>query len=140
VTAFDRLIAPAHLEALFIFSIVSFVASLIALPIILVRLPQDYFHAAKSRTWLKGRHPILRVLAIGLKNLAGAMLVVGGVAMLLLPGQGLLTLLIGVSLMDFPGKHELERRIVARPAVLKAINAVRQRFHRPPLRVRDAMP
>ncbi len=132
---FDDLLSSAALEFLFIFSIVSFVASLIAIPIILVRLPPDYFCERSSKGWLNSRHPILRILLLGLKNLAGVILIVGGLAMLVLPGQGLLTLLIGVSMTDFPGKRTLERRLIGRPAVLKAINAVRQRFHRLPLRV-----
>ena len=53
--------------------------------------------------------------------------------MLFLPGQGLLTILIGVSLMDFPGKRTIERKLISRPVVLQAINRIRQRFDRPPL-------
>jgi hypothetical protein len=56
--------------------------------------------------------------------------------MLVLPGQGLLTMLIGISLMDFPGKRAIERSIIGRPLILKSINRIRQRFGRPPLMVR----
>lgn len=125
----------ADLEFLFILSIVSFVASMIAIPLVLVRLPRDYFTERHPRTWLKEHHPVIRVIALTLKNLLGGVLLLGGLAMLVLPGQGLLTLLIGLSLLDFPGKRVLERKIVARPAVLGAINGLRQRFRQPPLRV-----
>ncbi len=125
----------AELEFLFILSIVSFVASVIAIPLVLVRLPRDYFTERHPRTWLKEHHPVIRVIALTLKNLLGGVLLLGGLAMLVLPGQGLLTLLIGLSLLDFPGKRVLERKIVARPAVLGAINGLRQRFRQPPLRV-----
>src|SRR5438132_4574713 len=120
--SFDELLNPAALEFLFIFSIVSFVGSLIAIPIILVRLPEDYFCERTSEGWLERRHPILRIFLVGMKNLAGVVLIVGGLAMLVLPGQGLLTLLIGISMTDFPGKRTLERRLISRPAVLHAIN------------------
>jgi hypothetical protein len=54
------------------------------------------------------------------------------------PGPGLVLIVIGVSLLDFPGKRRLEQRVVGRPRVLKAINALRARFGRPPLVVDGA--
>lgn len=125
----------ADLEFLFILSIVSFVASVIAIPLILVRLPRDYFTERHPRTWLKEHHPVIRVVALTLKNLLGGVLLLGGLAMLVLPGQGLLTLLIGLTLLDFPGKRALERSIIGRPLVLHAINRIREKFHQPPLRI-----
>jgi len=133
VFSLDSLASPATLEFLFALSIVSFVGSLIAIPWILVRLPQDYFCEHHPRTWMKDHHPILRLIALGVKNVIGWLLLLGGIAMLVLPGQGLLTILIGVSLMDFPGKRAIERKLVSRPMVLQAINHIRQRFDRPPL-------
>jgi hypothetical protein len=56
-----------------------------------------------------------------------------GVAMLLLPGQGILTILIGLMLIDFPGKRRLERRLVQQPSVWRAINWMRAKAHQPPL-------
>jgi hypothetical protein len=50
-----------------------------------------------------------------------------------LPGQGILTILIGVSLMEFPGKYRLERGIIHFGPVLKGINTLRRRYGRPPL-------
>jgi hypothetical protein len=131
------LVSPTALEFLFLVSIVSFVASLIAIPWILIRLPQDYFYERHPQTWLKSHHPVLRLFVLVLKNLVGGILVLGGIAMLVLPGQGLLTMLIGVSLMDFPGKRTIERKLVSQPFVLQAINRVRQRFDRPPLQVEE---
>ena len=133
----DSLVSPATLEFLFALSIVSFVGSLIAIPWILVRLPQDYFCERHPRTWLKDHHPVLRFIALAVKNVVGWILLLGGIAMLFLPGQGLLTILIGVSLMDFPGKRAIERKLVSRPLILQAINRVRQRFDRPPLLIEE---
>ena len=131
------LISPVILEFLFLLSIVGFVASVITIPWILVRLPQDYFSEQRPRTWLKDHHPVIRLIALVLKNLLGWILLLGGIAMLVLPGQGLLTILIGVSLMDFPGKRAIERKLVSRPLILQAINRVRQRFDRPPLLIEE---
>ena len=131
------LVSPAALEFLFLLSIVSFVGSVIAIPWILIRLPQDYFCESHPRTWLKDHHPVLRLIALAVKNFVGWLLLLGGIAMLVLPGQGLLTILIGVSLMDFPGKRAIERKIISRPLILQAINRIRQRFDRPPLFIEE---
>jgi hypothetical protein len=127
--------APTNslLALLFGLSIVSFVGSLIAVPWILIRLPSRYFDECHPRTWMKDHHPVLRTLGLVLKNLLGAVFVLAGIAMLVLPGQGLLTMFVGIALVDFPGKRALERKIIAKPMVLHAINRLRQRFNRPPL-------
>jgi len=132
------LLSKDALVILGILSGVFFVGTLIAIPIVLVRLPQDYFDENRPRIWLQGRHPLLRVTTYALKNAFGVVFLLAGVAMLVLPGQGILSMLIGISLMDFPGKRRLERRFVAQPAVLRTINGIRARFGRPPLVVEDA--
>jgi hypothetical protein len=133
VADITSLASPAALEFLFLLSVVSFVGSVIAIPWILIRLPQDYFCESHPRTWLKDHHPVLRLIALAVKNIVGWLLLLGGIAMLVLPGQGVLTILIGVSLMDFPGKRAIERKLISRPLILQAINRIRQRFDRPPL-------
>jgi hypothetical protein len=139
VSDIAALFSPVVLEFLFLLSIVSFVGSLIAIPWILIRLPQDYFSESRPRTWLKDHHPVLRLIALALKNCVGWLLVLGGIAMVVLPGQGLLTILIGVSLMDFPGKRAIERNLISRPLILQAINRIRQRFDRPPLFIEEPL-
>jgi len=129
----EGLLSSNALLYLFVLSILCFIGSLIAIPLILINLPPRYFDERHPRTWLKDHHPILRAVALGVKNLLGLVFFLGGLAMLVLPGQGLLTVLIGMSLVDFPGKRALERELVGRPTVLKVINRLRQRFNRPPL-------
>jgi hypothetical protein len=116
-------------------SVVMFVGSLVAIPWFIVRLPADYFDVRVPRHWMIDRHPALRAVGHGAKNLAGLVIIVLGLIMALpgVPGQGVLTILIGLSLVDFPGKRRLEVRLVGQPAVLKALNAIRHRFGRPPL-------
>jgi len=137
VADITSLVSPVALEFLFLLSIVGFVASVIAIPWILIHLPYDYFCERHPRTWMKDHHPVLRLIALVLKNLVGGILLLGGIAMLVLPGQGLLTMLIGVSLMDFPGKRTIERSIIGRPLILKSINRIRQRFDRLPLLIEE---
>ena len=125
---------PLHVLIGFtIASIVGLIGSVITIPIILIRLPADYFDTRIPRYWMKDHHPVLRIIGLILKNCVGSVFLVAGFIMLFLPGQGLLTMLIGISLLDFPGKRELEAKIVGRPGILKAINAMRHKFHKPPL-------
>ena len=120
-------------------SLVTFVASLAALPWLVALIPEDYF-LSEHRTpapW-KDAHPALRLLMIGAKNLLGLALVLGGLVMLFIPGQGLLTMAMGLLLMDYPGKYRLERRLVAIPAIQGGLNWLRQRRGLPPLRTRQS--
>jgi len=116
-------------------SVVTFVVSIAVVTVVLVKLPANYFHSSHDREFLVHRHPVLRAAGIFAKNLLGLVLVGAGVVMSLpgVPGQGVLTILIGVMLLDFPGKRSLETRIIGRPRVSGAVNALRARFGKPPL-------
>jgi len=69
------------------------------------------------------------------KNALGVVLVVIGILMSIpgVPGQGILTILLGIMLLDFPGKRTLEYKLVTRPQVLNTINRLRHRFGKPSL-------
>ena len=122
---------PGTLIGLGVGSIVMIVASLIALRFYLARIPADYFEANRRRRLTGPLSWIVRIL----KNLLGLLFLCLGIAMLVLPGQGILTMLVGITLLDFPGKYRIERRIVLLPGVLKAINRLRARSGQPPLQV-----
>ena len=115
--------------------LITFAANLILVSVILVKIPADYFKESRNNTFLKGHSRVVRVMAIIGKNLAGVLLVVLGVLLSLpgVPGQGVLTILLGVMLLDFPGRRRFERWIVSRPKVFKAINKLRHRFNKQPL-------
>lgn len=109
-----------------VISLITFVGSLLALPWLVGMIPEDYFlHQRRQPANLKQHHPIVRLLLLIGKNLLGLLLFCGGLLMLFLPGQGLLTIAVGLLLMDYPGKYSLERRIVAYPSILKGINWLR---------------
>lgn len=118
-------------------SILMLVASMVAVPAVLVRLPPDYLARARRRAGAKpaarGRAAHLAVV-IG-RNLLGALLVLAGVLMLVLPGQGIIAIVLGLLLIDVPGKHRLIRWLMSRPGVLKGVNWLRRRAGRPPLRL-----
>jgi hypothetical protein len=120
--------------ALGLLSAVSLVGTVLVLPLLVVRIPPDYFlHRHREASDTADRHPLVHhALVIG-KNFVGLLLVAAGLAMLVLPGQGLLTLLVGLLLTDFPGKYALEKRIVRQPGVLAAMNWLRARAGHPPV-------
>lgn len=111
-----------------------FVVTLLLVPVIVVRIPHDYFQHAQRPPllWLPD-HPLLRGLARIGKNLLGGLLFLMGVAMLVLPGQGILTMLIGLMLMDFPSTYRLERWLVRQGPTLRGINWMRAKAKQPPL-------
>jgi len=126
------------LSWLVVVSVVTFLVSLIAIPWIVVRIPADYFsHAARHRTSWADRHPAVRYTLLIMKNVLGLILILAGMVMLVLPGQGLLSIAIGIMLMNFPGKYKLECWIVNHKLVLQLINWFRQRAHCPPLVVEE---
>ena len=118
-----------------VFSIVSFVGSLILIPVLVIRIPEDYFAEKKRHSWepWAHEHPVIRWSLLITKNLLGYILIILGIAMLVLPGQGLLTILIGIMFINFPGKYRLERWVVMRGPVLSTINKFRHRAGRAPL-------
>ena len=117
---------------LIIFSVLAFVGTLIAIPAILIRLPHDYFQNHHHKPWFANHHPVVRTLGLLVKNIVGIIFLLAGIAMLFLPGQGLLTMLLGVLFIDFPGKHRLETRLIQHPKILRAINAFREKAGKPP--------
>jgi hypothetical protein len=100
-----------------------------------VWMPPDHFSRPRGQDSAARRHPVARWTILVLKNLLGVAIVPLGILMALpgVPGPGLVFILIGLSLLDFPGKRRLERRLLATPAVLRFLNRVRLRFRRPPL-------
>jgi hypothetical protein len=106
------------------------VASLIGLPWFVARLPADYFCRAASQR-PKRRGPLQVAARVG-KNIIGAALIVLGVLMLLLPGQGVVTILLALTLLDFPGKKRVERWLLRREPLRRGLNWLRKRAHKPP--------
>ncbi|MEX0711149.1 MAG: hypothetical protein WD278_02290 [Pirellulales bacterium] len=106
---------------------------------LLTRLSATYFCSSRPRGFWVDRHPLLRWTGLVLKNLAGGLLVILGIVLSMpaLPGPGILTILIGVLLLDFPGKRRLERWIVGRRRVLDSVNRLRRRYGKPPLVLED---
>lgn len=115
-------------------SLLTLIISAIAVPVVIRRMPSDYFLESSPRVEAyRESHPVLRMVFMIFKNLFGGILFLGGVLMLITPGQGVLTIMIGLMLMDFPGKRNLEIWLVKIKPINSAINWMRKRADKPPL-------
>lgn len=113
-------------------SVAAMVATAAATPWLVARIPEDYF--VRPRRPHTG-HWILRSIGLVVKNVTGAALAAAGVAMLVLPGPGVLTILGGLALLNLPGKRTLECWLVSRRGVREFIAVLRARAGRPPLQL-----
>jgi UPF0716 family protein affecting phage T7 exclusion len=119
-------------------SLVMFVVGLAATGYVLLRLPTDYFSNSLSASPKRRfKHPALHMAWSIVRNLIGVGLVVAGIAMLFLPGQGLITLVVGLMLVDFPGKRKLSLELIRRWHLIEAANKWRARYKRPPFELPD---
>lgn len=119
---------------LFGVSVLMFVGSLIAVPWLVVRIPSDHFlHRRRLTDRWRARHPWVRMTLLVLKNIFGGILILAGVAMLILPGQGVMTIFAGLIILDFPGKFALEGWLVRKRPLIRTINWMRHKAGRPPL-------
>jgi hypothetical protein len=122
------------LWSLFGLSAATIVLTILLLPALLARMPADHFVRRRPPpdSW-RGRHPAIRWTLRILKNALGAALVLVGVPLVPAPGPGIVTILAGLALLEFPGKRRLELRVVRVPGVLRHINWLRSRAGKPPL-------
>lgn len=108
--------------------------SLVAVALIAVFLPADYFsNNSREKLAYANSHPLIYYSLLIAKNILGFVLLCAGIIMLVLPGQGLLTILIGLLMIDFPGKYRVTRFLVNKKAVYKPINWLRRKFNRGPI-------
>ena len=115
-------------------SFLVFIFSLISIKWLVALIPSDYFIEDKRNKY-QSSYPLTWLISIIIKNIVGYILIIGGILMLVLPGQGLFTIVIGLMLSNYPGKYFIERKFIAIPSVLKTINWLRKKSNKPPLEV-----
>ncbi len=115
-----------------IVSSVIFLVSLLSIGRLVSLIPSDYFINRKESKF-KLNYPVAWLISAVIKNIFGYILIFGGILMLILPGQGLITIFVGLLLSNYPGKYSIEKRIIATPKILKSINWLRKRSNEPPL-------
>lgn len=115
--------------------LLSLLLSFAAIGIVMVKIPKNYFSSHYKQDFLPGSSWLVRWSAVILKNILGVILIALGIVLSLpgVPGQGILTILLGLIMLDIPGKRPIEAKIIARPAVLAAVNKLRAKYDKPPL-------
>lgn len=123
-------------------SFVIFLGSLIIVPFLVIRIPSDYFLDSKpgegsgkrlKNPLIKIKNPFLRLTYKITKNAFGCIFILAGILMLVLPGQGILTIVIGIFLINFPGKKKFLVWLITRGKILRSINWLRNRSGRKPI-------
>jgi hypothetical protein len=115
-------------------SVFVLIASMVAIPWLIIRLPADFFiRDERAIPYLTAGHPAFRVFLTVVKNVLGVTFILAGIAMLVLPGQGVLTIIVGLMLTNFPGKHKVVLWIVSKKSVIRGVNALRKRTGREPI-------
>jgi hypothetical protein len=130
----EAAVTPGVVTALFVFSLVTLIATVLGVPWFFCRIAPEHFLDENRRSIITAPagsrwRPVLIIL----KNVIGVALVLVGVLLLVLPGQGLLTIIVGLLLVNFPGKRQFEVWLVSREPVFRGINLMRRRAQREPL-------
>ncbi len=119
-------------------SIFVLIISVFMMVLIISFLPEDYFKS-ENRNLISSvqnsRYPLLKLLVLITKNFFGVLLLLSGILMLVLPGQGILTIITGLVFMDYPGKYKFERKLLRQKGVINSINWIRSRLSKPSLKV-----
>ncbi len=108
-----------------VLSVFTFIISLFFIPWIIGRLSPDYFLRImeEQNSILSMRINMLVILL--LKNILALVLLCAGIAMLFLPGQGILTLIVGLFLLSFPGKKKFIALLIKHHTVQQSLNWIR---------------
>lgn len=98
-------------------------------PWFVAQLPPDHFSRPPPSAQPKSFQRLLLQLA---RNSLGAILLIAGLLMLIIPGPGLITLVLGLTVSDFSAKHRVIRQFLNRPGVMDSLNWMRRKYRRPP--------
>ena len=117
---------------LFLFS---FTISILAVAVVMVKIPADYFSSHYAPEFMTDKPWLVRWSAVILKNILGVILILIGIVLSLpgVPGQGIMTILLGLIMLDIPGKRPIEARIIKRPNILATVNNLRLKYNKTPL-------
>ncbi|MCF8057505.1 MAG: hypothetical protein K9K37_12820 [Desulfocapsa sp.] len=113
-------------------STITFFLSLLIIPWIIARLPEDFFLHIHDRRIKEDEHPVIFILVLILRYSMGSLLFFAGLFMLFLPGQGILTIVLGLTLLDFPGKQKAVDALLDFRSVQKGLNWIRKKEHKSP--------
>ncbi|MFW6151643.1 MAG: PGPGW domain-containing protein [Verrucomicrobiota bacterium] len=120
-------------------SLVVMLASVMVIPAILIRMRPDYFvRDCRKRPVPAAKQTFFLPVIILARNFLGILLIIAGIVMLVTPGQGLMSIFVGLLVMDFPGKYRFERWLIRRRHVHRSVNWLRKKAGRPPVIVPES--
>lgn len=120
------------LQALAGLSLLTFIFSIVTIPLLVARLPREYFLQQRPKSTNSRKLTFGAISLLLIRNMIGLLLVLAGVAMLFLPGQGVITIIIGIAVMSFPYKRRLIR-ILSRPlSVRNSLDWIRKKMNKEP--------
>lgn len=112
-----------------VISVLLLAMTILATPWLVSRLPSDYLlHKPTPPSVPSLGGALLKLLRL----ILGLILACLGLVMMITPGPGMVLLLLGISVAEFPGKHRLMFHIATRPPVFDSLNWMRKRHHKPP--------
>lgn len=114
-------------------STIFFLLSLLGLSWLISIIPHNYFVDKKRISLIKMKNPLMWLPIIIIKNSIGLVLILCGILMLILPGQGVLTIITGLIFLDYPGKFRFERSLVRNKLILNSMNWIRRKLNKPDL-------
>ena len=124
------------LSWLAISSLFIFFFSIFTINFVIKMIPVDYFDSSKRElSPFKTSNPIIWLILFITKNVMGYLLIIGGILMLVLPGQGMLTILLGLIFSDYPGKYKLEKKLITIKPIYRYINWVRKKSDIEPIKL-----
>ena len=134
----SRLVAALlpYLQLLAVISFFTFVLSIIFIPWYIRRLPSDFFYNLQNQRPDEQRKQTHLSLLL-LRNSLGVILILAGGIMLFMPGQGILTILIGILCMSFPGKISLIQYLISKPSIQNSLNWTREKMRQKPFSWKD---
>lgn len=118
-------------------SVFTFIGTLIAVPVLMIRLPVDYL-ITEDKSNNRNRHPVLQFVILVFKNVVGLLLILVGIALLVLPGEGVITILIGLAMMSIPQKAATIKKFIHRKKILRKINWIRAKMNKPALQTPES--
>lgn len=113
-------------------SAITFIVSLFLIPWIISRLPEDFFARIRSRQKTENNNSFAYNLIMTLlRNIFGLTFLLAGIIMLFTPGQGILTIILGISIMVFPGKRRLFNLLIEKKSIQHSLNWIRCKADKP---------
>ena len=96
----------------------------------IAKLPADFFHQPRHHHHLidPNRYPNLHFIYKTIRNILGLVLILAGIVMLVLPGQGVLTIIVGLIIADFPQKERWLQKAITLRSVQKGLNLIRRKL------------